>query len=434
MRSWYTFAVVELDWKQYRHKRVCVALSGGADSVCLLHLFLKHAGKGDIQVSAVTCEHGIRGEESLRDLDFVKNLCAEWSVPLILYSEDIPARAKERGCGLEEAGRAFRYDCFYRILEEGKADLVATAHHADDAAETVLFRLARGTSISGLPAIKEGKGIVRPLLNFSKQEILRYAAENKLRYVEDSTNDDLSFSRNAIRKTVLPALENIVPAAGAHLAAFARRAGEDDEYLQSLAERELKPCKEGYRISASLPRPVFLRAAIKALAALGRDRDYTENFLREIEKLTALQSGRRVRFGSAEAVREGDEILFHIPRPAFCGEIAFSTGSFEVGEYLVEIGEEERAGALYADLKKFPQGCVVRTRREGDIFTPFGGREKPLKKFLTDKKIPARKGAALPLIAKGNEVYLVFGTEISERVKVTDDTLSRAYFSMRDKA
>ncbi len=406
---------------------MCVAISGGVDSVTLLHLFFKHKEEHHITVSALTCEHGIRKEESLRDLDFVKKLCADWGVPLQVFAADVPARAKAHGRGVEEEGRAFRYECFFSVLDGDLADFVATAHHLDDVAETVLFRLARGTSLAGLNAIKEGK-IVRPLLSVPKEEILHYAEENGLSFVTDSTNDDVTYSRNAIRKNVLPALEKVVQGAKEHLADFARRAGEDDEYLQSLAEKELVRCGEGYRVSVSLPKPIFLRAAIKAIAAFGRERDYTENFLCEIEKLTRLQSGRKVQFLNAEAVREGDEILFHVPRPAFGGEIALSEGSFTVGDDVVCICREKREGALFADYDKFPEGCVIRTRREGDVITPFGGGTKTLKKFFTDKKIPAREGAELPLIAKGNEVFLVFGVEISDKVKVTDETATLMYF------
>lgn len=418
--------------RRYQGKRVAVAVSGGADSVCLLQIFFEHAKESGITLSAITCEHGIRGVQSKRDLDFVKDFCAQRKIPLFVFSEDVPARVKASGRGLEEEGRAFRYECFKSILSEGKADVVATAHHKGDVAETVLFRLARGTSLAGIDAIKEQDGIVRPFLNTTKEEILSYLDERKIPFVMDETNDDERYSRNAIRKKVLPALEEVVHGAGGHVADFARRAGEDNAYLNSLAEGAVWQGWDGIYIPADLPRPLLTRAVVLAVRKLG-GRDYGEKVLQEVEKLQALQSGRKVRFCGIEAVKEKNDLVLYQIRERFLSEIPLSQGTFEAGIYRVIIGEARIPSALYADYDKFPAGCVVRTRREGDQFTPFGGRHKTLKKYLTDKKIPARIGAELPLIAEGNTVYAIFGLEISDAVKVTEDTKRMIYLA-RERA
>lgn len=414
--------------EKYRGKRVAVAVSGGADSICLLQVFYENAKAYDITLSALTCEHGIRGAASLRDLEFVKAFCAERKIPLTVFSADVPKRAKRSKRGLEEEGRAFRYECFAEIIDGGKADYVATAHHKGDLAETVLFRLARGTSLTGIAAIKERGGVVRPFLNVTKEEILSYLEERDIPFVTDETNADEKYSRNAVRNNVLPALEEVVHGATEHIADFARRAGEDESYLQSLAERAVR--REGGEIfvPVALPRPLFLRAAVTAVSELGGI-DYGEKLLEEIEKLQNLQSGKKVCFQGIEAVRERDEIVILRPCKRFTGELPFGAGVFDAGTYRAAVVKEETAGALYADFDKFPAGCVIRTRREGDRFTPFGGGEKPLKKFLTDKRIPARTGALLPLVAKGNTVYAVFGVEISDCVKVTEGTQKRVYLS-----
>lgn len=198
----------------------------------LLHLLRARAAELDIDLSALTCEHGIRGERSLKDLRFVEELCEEWGIPLTVFRADIPARAKLSGRGLEEEGRAFRYSCFREILDADRADAVATAHHRDDVAETVLFRLARGTSPAGLAAIREGQGIIRPLLKVTRAEIEGYAARNGLPFVTDESNEDTRFARNAIRRNVLPALENAVGGAAAHLVEFAQCVQEDETYLR----------------------------------------------------------------------------------------------------------------------------------------------------------------------------------------------------------
>jgi tRNA(Ile)-lysidine synthase len=407
--------------EKYRNLRVCVAVSGGIDSICLLHVFARSAAEFQITLSAVTCEHGIRGGESERDLNFVQSVCADWKIPLRVFSADIPARAKEHGKGLEEEGRAFRYECFAKILQSD-ADAVATAHHRDDFAETVLFRLVRGTSLAGLGCIAERNGIVRPFLNVSRAEIEAYAQAHSLPYVNDSTNADEQYARNAIRHSVFPVLENLVGGAGERLVRFALRAKQDDDFLQTLAREKISERDGDFYVSVNLPQPLFSRACIDALKRLGVEKNYSDANAEEIEKLKGLQSGRKVCLPCGfEAAREGDVIVLYRPVRPFEGEIPFGRGNFRLSCYEAEITESGEDG-LRADFGAFPEGCVLRTRREGDRITPFHGKEKPLKAFLTDRKIPARIGRALPLIAKGSEVYAVFGVEISDFVKVTDKT------------
>ena len=157
-----------------------------------------------------------------------------------------------------------------------------------------------------------------------------------------------------------------------------------------------------------------------ASSSLARFTDYTEGTLREVEKLLSLQSGKTACLGcGVEAAREGAEIALYLPRKPFAGMVPFARGVHAAGAFTAVVGDK---GKLFADFDKFPDGCVIRTRREGDEITPYGGRRKTLKAFLTDRKIPARKGRELPLIAKGSEVYAVFGVEISDFVKVDEGT------------
>lgn len=413
--------------KAYAGKKVCVACSGGVDSVVLLHAFHAQADEFGIVLSAVTCEHGIRGKQSLRDLAFVQSLCENWNIPLTVFRADIPARARESKCGLEEEGRKFRYECFALIIESGKADFVATAHHRDDLAETVLFRLARGTSLSGINAIRERDGIIRPFLTVSRAEIEQYARAHGLAYKKDGSNRDERYMRNKLRHTVMPALERVVHGAGAHLAQFAHKAEEDDAYLRSLALQNVTVCGGEISFPVDLPMPLFARACTVAFRKFNLE-SYTAKNVEEIASLKASQSGKKVCFQGLEAMREGDGIVFYRPQEKFTGEIPFAEGAFEVGAWRVRIASGE--GELYADADRFPAGCVLRTRREGDSFTPYGGKEKPLKKFLTDRKVPARKSATLPLVAKGNTVYAVFGVEISDLVKVTGGTKRKISFGL----
>lgn len=422
---------MNVDFSQLHGRRVCVALSGGRDSVCLLHVLRAHAAEECVSLSALHCEHGIRGEKSLADLAFVERLCADWGVPLRVFRADVPGLAGARKEGLEEAGRNFRYACFRQVLEEGGADVIATAHHMDDAAETVLFRLARGTSLAGMNVFPERSGIARPFLGVTRAEIDAYIARHRLPFAEDASNADERFSRNRIRKSVMPALEEIFPGAAERIAAFAVRAAEDDAYLQSLARDSLKMRGGAVCVPVALPAPLFSRACLLALKRCGAERDYTSANLAEIARLRSLQSGRRAALpAGVTAVREGDAVAFFRERKRADAEYPYACGVFAFGGYTATVGEQFSDGALMADADAFPEGCVLRTRREGDVFTPFGGGTKPLKKYLTDRKIPARIGHGLPLVAYGSEILAVIGTEISEKVRVTEKTEHTVYLTL----
>ncbi len=406
------------DLEQYRGKRVCVALSGGADSVCLLHCFYTRMQNYGISLSAIHVEHGIRGEESLRDMRFCETLCKEWGVPLKIVRVNVPALIKENGGGnLESAARLVRLNAFRELIHHDETDLVATAHHLGDVAETILFRLARGTSPAGMKAVQNFPFLVRPLLNVSREDILQYVCENNLPHVEDSTNSDEHYTRNYIRHTVLPAFEKIHGNAQEHLARFAAQCARDDEFLTTLAQKEIKTLgAHGDKlVPADLPEPLFSRAC---LLCMGAKTDYTSTNLEEISKLKTLQTGKKVCLPSGKfAAREYGNIVFYdgdegpVEERPFAQEEHFSAH-----------------GNLRADLDAFPAGCVVRARREGDFIVPYGGRKKSLKKFLTDRKISARLGRRLTLVACGSEVLVVVGVEISDKVKITENTIRIGYF------
>ena len=421
---------MKLAYEQYRNARIAVALSGGVDSVVLLHALNSGAEQYGIALSAVHIEHGIRGEESLRDLAFCETLCKSWGIPLSIVRILVPALAKQAGGGIEETARRARYEVFHRLLREGEVDFVATAHHRGDVAETILFRLARGTSLTGMRAIEEGSGIIRPLLSVTREEIEAYAREHNLPHVEDSTNSDERYTRNYIRHTVLPAFDRIAQGAQEHLVRFASLAAQDDEFLMRLAGEKIIRRAFECAVPIALPDPLFFRACTLCIRETGAEKNYTGANLEEIARLRTLQSGRRASLpNGVEAAREQDLIVFY-GRSAVPQEVPFTAkigAVYEVNGQTFSLAEEGTEGALAVDLDAFPEGCVVRTRNEGDVITPYHAPNKTLKKFLSDKKIPARQGRMLPLIARGNEVLVVVGVEISDKVKVTKETKRRGY-------
>ncbi len=435
------FTMSLFEAENYRGKRVCVALSGGVDSVCLLHAFHEQAQKYSITLTAAHLEHGIRGESSQRDCAFCEDLCRTHEIPLTVRHADILRFCKENGVGIEEQARKVRYEWLHSLVSSDQTDLIATAHHLDDVAETVLFRLIRGTSPAGMRAIGQYDWLVRPLLNVSKAQIEDYAAQNGLAFVVDESNADEAYARNYIRHTLLPAMERVSPHAGEHLVRFAFLTAADDAFLNSLADERIKwREQEGY-VPMDLADPLFSRAALCCMRKFGID-DYTGANFREVEKLKRAQSGKSVCLPNGKrAFREGNFIVFTDMVPSVCAsETSFlphgaqydAPVPFSVWEEGELFPIRQAGKTLCVDLDSFPEGCVVRTKRSGDVFHPYHGAKTTLKKFLTNRKISARVSERLPLIACGDEVLVVVDVEISENVKITDKTVRRGYLGSAD--
>ncbi len=251
---------------------LAVALSGGADSVALLHI-LKASYTGAL--CAIHVHHGIRGEEADRDADFCRALCERLGVPFTLLFADVPALAAESGMGLESAARTARYEALAAEMKRKSIPLLATAHHADDQLETMLQHLLRGAGtrgLCGIPAVRPLAGdalVVRPLLQMTKQQILDYCAANGLDFVTDSTNVEPCCPRNRLRAAVLPVLRELWPAGATRAARAAASLAEDEAYLRSLAQDFLAREGNAPRVSAlaALPRPVFVRVMQALLPA-----------------------------------------------------------------------------------------------------------------------------------------------------------------------
>ena len=463
---------MDIDLSPWRGRRVCIALSGGGYSVALFDWCLRHAAANSITLSAVHVEHGIRGSASQQDAAFINTLCARACVPLFCFAEDVPALAAVWGTGLEEAGRRVRYARFCKLLAEDRADVVFTAHHAGDNAESVLLNLFRGASLAGAggiraflpaeelcarfapefltarpgapvldpPAAPEflsasvsasvaapslaGKGVARPMLALPKTEIEAYLAARALTWRTDESNADPSFARNFVRAAVLAPAKQRFPAAERHLYAFSRLAQEDEAFLSSLAAACLTRQEDGsFRIPQETPRPLFFRACARAFRALGAEDASLSSFQAAASLIGARSGAERDLPCGVRAVREYGAVVLFRPAPAADYAYPFAEGEFACGAYTVRIeagGVPKKECGLMRplcfDAAALPRGCLLRPRRAGDTFTKFGGGTKKLKDWLIDRKIP-RRLRDLPVIACGGTVYAVCGAEISEQVR-----------------
>ncbi len=222
---------------------VVLGVSGGADSVCLLFALQRLRRELEIGLYVVHINHGIRPDAN-RDAAYVEELCRQLEVPFTLVETDVGAYARERGCSTEEAGREVRYDAFFRELKRRQAQKIAVAHNAGDRAETLLFHLFRGTGLTGLGSIRPVRGrIVRPLLGLERYEIEAYLKRRQLRYCQDGTNDTDAYTRNRIRRHILPYAEReICGKACAHLCQAADIFGEIEDYMEGQIHQAREKC------------------------------------------------------------------------------------------------------------------------------------------------------------------------------------------------
>lgn len=422
--------LTDLDCLIAKGDKIAVALSGGIDSVVLLHLLNSKAEKLGFSLCAVNVEHGIRGKDSLLDSDFCAKLCAKLNLPLLSFSVDAPSFANQNGLSIEESARKLRYDCFYSAIEKGFCNKIATAHHKKDNMETVLLNLFRGTSlkgVSGIPKNLNGK-IIRPLLSLSKKQIEDYAKENNLSYVIDDTNLDDKYTRNFIRLNLLPKIETIFPEAENNVYNFSLTARREDEYLDRLAKETVFLNEDSATISLKTDEVLLARAVVFALKNLGVEKDYERVHVEDVLSLRRKENGKKITLPKGLfAIRQYDDIVIFKQnnKDELNFGVKIASFSFNGKTYSIDNAEKTKINlkeGLYLDQDKIPKTAVIRTKKDGDRFTKFGGGTKSLSDYLTDKKIPLKDRDFLPVIADGNEILAIFSLAVSDKVKIDNQT------------
>ena len=412
------------------NQTVAVALSGGSDSMALLHYMKSNAKKFPFTLIALNVEHGIRGQDSKLDTAFVKDFCDKANIPVLLYEVDCVKKAEKEGLSLEQSARILRYECFYNAIESGKCDLVATAHHADDNTESVLFNLFRGTGMKGVSGIKQNfeNKIIRPFLSIDKYEIEQYVKANNIPFVTDQTNFCDDYTRNFLRLNVIPKIKEVFPEANKSIRRFCEIAIDEDEFLDELAKSSLSIEKDAIKIPLPLHKALLSRAVIIALKELGLPKDWEKIHVDGIKELSLLNNGSKFSLPKGiTAIKEYDAIVLYKEHLTDCAPKEFKIGESSFGDKIliakvVDKNSVNLKDGFYLDFDKIPSTAVIRTKQEGDLFTKFGGGTKSLGDYFTDKKIPLRNRASIPLLANGNEILYIFDVAISDNVKVDDTT------------
>ena len=430
-----------------RGGRVVAGVSGGADSMTLVH-FLLHEG---VPVLAAHVNHGLRGAESDADEVFVRTWCEQNGVPLRVLSADVKQRAAESGEGLEECGRRVRYDFFASLCAEN--DKIATAHTLSDSAETVLLNLARGTGTRGLCGIPAVRGrIIRPLIETTRDEVEAYCAFYGLPYRNDSTNADRRYARNRVRLDAVPALKKVNPSFEQAVLRMTGRLCADDAYLTVCAREKLRAakCGDGYRVSelAALPEPLLTRAVLLALKEDGRAGLSAEHVLAAAGMIrggrgaatAAGNVGLRVENGLFFLTENGREkkrwrVPLQMPKTLTEGGRAVIIRVVGRQEYENNLKFNNLLFNNALNYDTIMNNSFFRNRRDGDRFCPARrGVTKTLKKLFNEEKIPPSRRDDVLLLENGGEILWIEGIGPAQKSRVCGDTEKIALLIIRSAA
>lgn len=399
-----------------------VALSGGPDSIFVLKVLKALQADFHFEIHAYHLNHQLR-ESADHDENFVKGLCADSDIILHLETADIATTAKEKGLGTEEAGRIKRYADLKRIAQEIGTTTVITGHHLDDDIETVLMNFERGAGLNGLAGIKVRDGIFfRPLLNISKDEILKYLYDYEIPYCIDETNFIDDVSRNDMRINKIPQLEEILPdfKDRAELAIANLKASR--LLIEGIVEYFLKDADvSDNAISISISKMLELfphtradlyMAIIKKLNP--KQQDIYSYHLREIDQIIFSDGEKRTSFSGIYIIKSYDDLIFTL------NEDYVSECKFQVTKDF-----DEKNIALDGD--KVQGEITFRKRLPGDVFETRGGRNKKLKEILIDEKIPKYKRDSLVIACDEAGIIYVQDLWLSKRVATDDHTKNTIY-------
>jgi tRNA(Ile)-lysidine synthase len=409
-------------------KKLLLAVSGGLDSMVLLHLFQQ----SDFEIMVLHCNFQLRGLESFGDQQFVQEYTSQHTIPFVFTQFDTEAFAKDYKLSTQVAARELRYSWFYEQLEIQKADYILTAHHADDNLETFLINLSRGTGLDGLTGIPaQNDSIIRPLLTFSRQEIEEYASQNELTWREDSSNASDKYLRNKIRHHLIPILKELNPN-------FMSSFEKTQSYLQESKELVDDAAVMVYQqVAKEEGNEIYFD--LNQLLKLPNYNSYLYQWLSEfgftawddIYDLVSSQSGKQVLAPEFRLIKDRDCLIVSplkiesnqeeypiessTTKVNFPLNISFST---------VNTIEPTSNSTIFVDHEKLEFPLVLRHWKEGDVFQPFGmeGNSKKVSKLFKDEKLSLVEKEATWLLCSANQVVWVVGMRQDERYKINSET------------
>lgn len=413
-----------------------VACSGGMDSICLLHYLNSNKSKFGCEVVAINVNHNLR-ENSLKDSQFVISFCKEHGIPCEYTSLDIKKICEKNKLTIEQGARDGRYAFFKKLLDNGRVSKIALGHHISDQAETILLNLFRGSGISGARGMDTVRDTVyiRPLLTTSRADIEKYIEENQLSYVTDETNLETDASRNYLRNVIMPLIKDRWPSFEKSLSNFAKACKLDDEYITSTINKNAVIVENGGTCKVSLnyisyPLSVVYRILRRGFRAIGVFADIETRHLNIIVALAKeAENGSRINLPhNVTVLKEYGYLTItnrnYNPEP-IC--LPIKKGVTSIPQFgIIEMTQTKKFDfnkfSHLVDVNTIPRGAVWRFRQDGDVFEKFGGGKKSLSDYFINKKVPSRLRAITPVLAYKNEILVIAGIEISDKVKITPET------------
>ena len=430
--------------------KILVGLSGGPDSVCMLNLLCSIRDEEKIEIAAAHINHMLRGEEADKDEEYSKKLCESLGVRFFSKRIDINKYALETGKSSELAGREARYDFFNEIINKINFNKIATAHNANDQAETILMRIMRGTGLEGLggiPVEREGK-YIRPILFMKREEVEQYCKENNLNPHIDATNLERIYSRNKVRLDILPYMKNnFNPNIVETINRMALLLQDDNEFIEGEVNKAYKDnCFERENsivISKNLfniHSAIVTRVIRKALFAINKSNyDMEMKNIEDIIELSNLGTNKRVDLPKdiyAENVygdiiiRKKEYIKNKLSNELTLNKKDILHNEVIFDEYIINFDLVNNKDIKQENdelIKKFDydkiNNVTIRYRKDGDRITPLGMKgSKKLKEIFIDMKIPKEKRDEIPLIQFNDEISWIVGIKMSDKFKITKET------------
>lgn len=418
---------------------VLVGLSGGADSCSLLYVLKVLAETIGIKLYCAHLNHGIRGDEAQRDMNFAKKFAAELDVPIVCETFDVPKYAKEYKLSEETAGRNLRYDFFNRVSANFGCNKIAVAHNKNDRAETILMNMIRGCGSNGFRGIKPvNKNVIRPLIDVSRNEIEEYITANGINYVTDSTNNENIYARNKIRNKVLAELVELNPKA---LDNIIRTSDIICHENNSAVELLLSSCS----LSKVKDSIVIKKNEFEKLSNIQKKQILLNGIMQlgySLENITHAQLENALSTsGTGKSIKLGSRInVLYTSDSIIISDTAFVKHEYEYSiidegtynikeincsysfEYVDSYKKEKNVVYIAADNFVISQ-LKLRTRREGDVFVPSGlTGSKKVKKFFIDMKIPSHERDFYPLLVLNDEILAILPLRVNDKYRVVDTT------------
>lgn len=415
-----------------KDSKVIVGLSGGPDSMVLIHILLQLG----YECIAAHCNFHLRGEASDKDAEFVNKWCEEQNVPLNTVSFDTQAYASQNKISIEMAARNLRYNWFEKIRKEHQADAIAIAHHEDDSVETILINLIRGTGIKGLTGIpNKNNYIVRPLLSITRSQIIEYLTNNKISYVTDHTNEEDIYTRNTLRLKVLPILESINPSVKNSIINTSNNLRETEKIYNGYIVDIIPSVFKNNQINIEQLKKTYSPQSLlfEILSPLGFTPSVIDDVSNNLDSIPGkiylskeyrlLKDRDHLIISEIEA-EEFDNDLFSIYADSQVLKTPFPI-SIKKEKHNSEFKIQKRNTILQVDLDKLSFPLTLRKWKKGDWFIPFGmtGKKK-LSDFFTDNKFNLIEKEATWVLTSEKEIVWVINHRVDNRFRITNETKS----------